>query len=133
MTAMRIATTLPDDLEELIHDTIGCCLEVHKELGPGMSEAIYSMALAIELTHRQIQFEKEKPIPVRYRGRLLCHQRVDLLVRSRLIVEVKSVERIHPVHVAQTVSYLRATRNRAGLVINFNLEVLRLGIRRVVL
>lgn len=133
MTVMHIATTLPDDLEHLIRDTIGCCLEVHKTLGPGMNETVYSRACAIELTHRKIPFDEEKTVPIRYRGQLLCHQRIDLLVDDRLIVEIKSVEKIHPVHVAQAVSYLRATRNRAALVINFNVEMLRQGIRRVVL
>jgi GxxExxY protein len=80
-----------------------------------------------------IKFEREKRVPVRYRGQLLCHQRVDVLVESQLVLEIKSVERIHSLHVAQTVGYLRITGVRVGLLVNFNVQILKYGIRRVVL
>lgn len=100
MTVLRVASTLPEDLEALIRRSIGCFLEVHRGLGPGMSEGVYSRACRIELQHQRILFEHEKSVPIHYRGQLLCHQRIDLLIDGRLIVEIKSVERIHPVHVS---------------------------------
>ena len=116
-----------------MRDTIGSCIAVHRELGPGMSEVVYSRATCIELDARGIPFEAEKAVSIRYRDKLLCQQRIDLFVDNRLVLEIKSVERIHPVHVAQVVSYLRITGARAGLVVNFNVPVLKQGIRRVVL
>lgn len=133
MTLMRVESKLSPELEQLVRDVIGACLAVHRELGPGMSEGVYSKAVCIELTTRGLPFELEKSIPIRYRGQLLCHQRLDLFVDGRLVLEIKSVERIHPVHVAQTVSYLRVTGSEIGLVINFNVPILKQGIRRVVL
>ena len=133
MTLMRVESKLSPELEQLVRDVIGACLAVHRELGPGMSESVYSKAVCIELRTRGLPFELEKSIPIRYRGQLLCHQRLDLFVDGRLVLEIKSVEHIHPVHVAQTVSYLRVTGSEIGLVINFNVPILKQGIRRVVL
>ena len=133
MNRLHIASPLPADLEMLVNQTIGALLEVHRELGPGMAEGVYSRACTIELGIRGLPFEAEKSIPVLYRGRFLCHQKLDLLVDGRLIVEIKSVERIHPVHVAQVVSYLRVTGARLGLIANFNVPALKDGIRRVIL
>jgi len=133
MTLIRATSTLSQDLERLIAQTIGCCLAVHRELGPGLNESAYSRACGIELAFRGIQFETERSVVVRYRDSVVCQQRIDLFVDQALVVEVKSVERIHPVHVAQVVSYLRATGARAGLVVNFNVPMLKQGIRRVVL
>ncbi len=132
MTLKRVASTLPPELDGLITDTIGALLVVHRELGPGMAEGVYAAATTLELGQRCMPFETEKPMPVRYKGRFLCYQRVDLLVDGRLVVELKSVERLHPVHVAQVVSYLRLTGVRAGLLVNFNVPLLKQGIRRVV-
>ena len=112
---------------------IGCCLMVHRELGPGLSEAVYQRASRIEFESAGLSVDAERPVPIRYKGRLISTQRIDMVVDGQLVVEVKSVERIHAVHVAQTVSYLRATGLRIGLVINFNVPVLKQGIRRVVL
>jgi GxxExxY protein len=133
MTLTRVQSTLPSDLEDLAETTIGICLVVHREFGPGMNEGVYSRACQIELAASDVAYEAEKPVPIRYRGRLITTQRIDLVVAGKLIVEVKSVDRIHPVHVAQAVSYLRATGLRIALVVNFNVAVLRQGIRRVVL
>ena len=82
---------------------------------------------------RGFSFESEKAVPVRYKDRLLCYQRIDLFVDSRLVVELKSVEELHPVHVAQVVSYVRLTGSRLGLLVNFNVPLLKQGIRRIVL
>ena len=124
---------LSDDLEQLAHDVIGCCIEVHRELGPGLIEGIYARAVAMEMTARGISFEAEKPIPVLYRGALLCHQRLDLFVGGQFVVELKSVDHLHPIHVAQVLSYLGVAGVRLGLLVNFNVPVLKYGIKRVIL
>lgn len=129
----RVRSRLSAELERLVERTIGCCIEVHRTLGPGLSEVVYAGALGVELNFRAIPFEREKPLSVVYRGTPLCQHRVDFLVDKRLVVELKAVDRIHPVHLAQTVAYLRLTGAQVGLVVNFNCEVLKYGIRRVVL
>ncbi len=98
---------ISDELESLVHATIGCCITVHRALGPGFQEVAYSRACAIELHHAGISFETERSVPIIYRDQLLCHQRIDLLVDNQLVLEVKSVEAIHPVHVSQVVGYMR--------------------------
>ncbi|HEY3043439.1 MAG TPA: GxxExxY protein [Vicinamibacterales bacterium] len=133
MTALRIASALPPELDALVEQVIGALLAVHRELGSGMSEGVYAAATRLELRERGIPFETEKTFPVRYREKLLCHQRLDLFVDQRLVIEIKSVERLHPVHRAQVVSYLRLTGARVGLLVNFNVPLLKQGIRRVVL
>lgn len=133
MTILRITSTLPPELDALVQQTIGALLAVHRELGPGMSEGVYAAAIRVELNERAIPFETEVRVSVRYRGRFLCHQRLDLFVDRRLVVEIKSVEHLHPVHVAQVVSYLRLTGARVGLLVNFNVPMLKQGIRRIVL
>jgi len=117
----------------LVRQTIGACLAVHRELGPGLNEGVYTRAMRIELAAQCIPFMSEKLIPVRYRGELLCHQRIDLFVDNRLVLEVKSVEQLHRVHFAQVVGYLRLTGSRIGLLVNFNVPVLKQGIHRVIL
>lgn len=130
---LRIATPLGDELESLAHRVIGCCVRVHRELGPGLLESIYSQAVVIELEASHIQFELEKAIPVRYRDKLLCHQRLDLLVENQIVLELKSVERLDSIHLAQVLSYLRVAGVRLGLLVNFNVSILKNGIRRVIL
>src|ERR1700693_2008631 len=109
MTSLRIKSGLPPTLEALVHKIIGACLAVHCELGPGLAERAYSRACCIELEFREMSFEVEKPVSVKYRGSLLCQHRIDLFIDRQVVVEIKSVEQIHPVHVAQVVSYLRLT------------------------
>jgi len=133
MNTLRVESNLSDDLEALIREVIGCCVAVHRELGPGLLEKVYPRAIGVELDDRGISYSTEKTVPIRYRERLLCLQRIDLLVDDRLVVEVKSVERLHPVHVAQMINYLHLTSTRAGLLINFNVPLLKQGIRRIVL
>jgi GxxExxY protein len=132
MTSLRLVSSLPPELEDLVQRTIGALLDVHRELGSGMSESIYAAAARLELEARSILFEIEKTVPVRYKGHLIGHQRIDLLVDRRLVVEIKSIQCIHPVHVAQVVSYLRVTGAQIGLLVNFNVPLLKQGIRRVV-
>ena len=133
MTLNRARSTVPRELDELAERVIGMCLSVHDELGPGMNESVYVRACQLEFEANGVSYESERAVPIRYHGKLICTQRIDLLVENALILEAKSVERIHPVHVAQTVGYLRATGLRLALVVNFNVDSLRRGIRRVVL
>ena len=129
---LRIPTPLAEDLEDLVHATIGCCITVHRTLGPGLLEPTYSKAVAIEFEENRIPFEREKQIPVSYRGRPLCTHRLDFVVGDRLILEVKSVEHLTPVHRAQVHNYLAISRIRVALLINFNVAVLRDGIKRII-
>lgn len=116
----------------LAKDVVGAALEVHRVLGPGFSESIYEGALAEELTRRSIPFERQVPLPVRYKDVRVGEGRADLLVGGTLVVELKAVEQLVPVHVAQVISYLKAAGCRLGLLINFDVELLRNGVRRVV-
>ena len=129
---IRLPTRLDDELEHLIHTSIGCCIEVHRALGPGLLESIYRKAICLEFSACGIFYETEKLVPVSYRNELLCYQRLDMVVEEKLLLEIKSVERLAPVHHAQVRSYLRASRLRVGLLLNFNVAVLPDGIRRIV-
>ncbi len=123
---------VPDDINSVAVATIGAALAVHRQLGPGFLESIYSKALCIELAARGLPFEKEKSIDVVYRGVPIRGQRIDLIVGRQVVVEVKAVSAIEPIHVAQLVSYLRTTELRLGLLINFHERLLKDGIRRIV-
>src|SRR5437867_3072559 len=101
---IRMQSTLSDELEDVIHRTIGCCITVHTALGPGLLESIYSRAVAIELEACNLKFEREKLIPVVYREQLLWHQRIDIIVAEQLILEIKAVERLVPVNLAQVLT-----------------------------
>jgi GxxExxY protein len=130
---LRIPSSLPDDLETLVHDTIGCCIAVHRILGPGLLETIYSRAICLELTAAGIAFEREKTYPVMYRGELLCEQRLDFVVGGEIVLEIKSVEHLVPLHHSQLLNYMRVAHLRVGLLMNFNVVVLRDGLKRKVL
>ena len=106
---------------------------MHRELGPGFLESTYAKALAIELTRRNIQFVQEAPIHLSYKGESIGEGRIDLLAEDRLIVELKAIEKLAPIHHAQVMSYLKITQKTLGLLINFNVEVLRDGIKRIIL
>lgn len=129
----RSSSVLSPETDALITRIIGCALAVHRELGPGFLESIYSAALSIELTDEGIPFERERPITVNYRGRQIPGQRVDFIVGSTVIVEIKAVARLDPVFQAKLISYMRTTGLRAGLLINFSSPLLKEGIRRFVL
>ena len=130
---LRVQSPLPEEVEQLMRATIGCCIAVHRELGPGLRERIYSRAIAIELKAAGIEFEREKKYPVTYRGEPLCDQKVDFVVANEIVLEVKSVEHLAAIHHAQIVNYMRIARIRAGLLLNFNVIVLPDGMRRKVL
>ena len=130
---LRLPSHLSDELETFIHRTIGCCITVHRALGPGLLENIYTRAVSLELEVQRIPFETEKQFPILYRGQFLCHQRLDFVVAGQVVLEIKSVEHLIPVHHAQLLSYLRVSRLRVGLLINFNVPVLQDGLKRIVL
>ncbi|PYJ34782.1 MAG: GxxExxY protein [Verrucomicrobia bacterium] len=122
------------EFDELSRSVIGCGLEVHCNLGPGLLESTYRQCLACELSHAGILFQMEVPLPVRYKDILLdCGYRIDLLVRGELIVEIKSVEALPPIHQAQILTYMRLANVPIGLLINFNVTRLQTGIKRFVL
>jgi len=119
--------------EQLTGEIIGSAIEVHRALGPGLLESSYQACLARELELRNIPFEYEEPLPLEYKGlRLDCGYRMDLVVANAVIVEVKTVKALAPIHEAQLLTYLKLTGVKVGLLINFNVEVLKSGIRRMV-
>lgn len=122
------------ELDRLTEAVIGAAIAVHRELGPGLLESAYEACLAFELTDRGITVERQKECPVVYRGLTIdCGYRLDLLVEGKVIVELKAVEDLHPVHEAQLISYLKLTGCRVGLLINFHERILKQGLRRLVL
>jgi len=121
-------------INEVTNGIIGSAIEVHKALGPGLLESAYEECLCKELTLRQFHFEKQRPLLVEYKGlKLDCGYRLDLLVEDKVVVEVKSIDALLPIHQAQVLTYLKLGGWKAGLLINFNVAVLKLGIRRLVL
>lgn len=116
----------------LTHEIIGSAIEVHKGIGPGFLEAVYEEALCYELKLRQIPFARQFPIKLKYKDIHVCDSRLDLFVDNLVIVELKSVDVLAPIHLAQVISYLKATRTNLGLLINFNVPLLRQGIKRVI-
>lgn len=121
-------------VNDLTREIIGAAIEVHRELGPGLLESSYQICMRRELELRRIPFEYEKPLPVIYKGMGLdCGYRLDLLVADAVVVEIKSVEALHPIHEAQLLTYLRLGGWKAGLLINFNVPVLIDGVKRRVL
>ena len=122
---------LPDALERIVHGVIGAAIEVHRELGPGLLESIYEQALLHELTLRKIRAQRQVEIEVLYKGVVIKGQRLDLLVEDQIVVELKSVSQIQDVHKAQLLSYLRVGQRPVGLLINFNVKLVRDGIHRI--
>ena len=121
------------EFDELSRKVIGCAIEVHRQLGPGR-ESTCRQCLACELSHAAIPFQMEVPLPVRYKDVLLdCGYRIDLLVSGDLIVEIKSVEALLPIHQAQILTYMRLAKILTGLLINFKVTKLQKGIKRFVL
>jgi len=121
-------------LNDLTYETIGAAIEVHRTLGPGLLESSYRECLCRELLLRGIQFKRECGLPLEYKGvRLDCGYRIDILVADLVVVELKAVEELAPVHDAQLLTYLRLGKWKVGLLINFNVVVLKDGIHRRVL
>lgn len=125
---------MDQDVNAVAGEVIGAAIEVHRSLGPGLLESAYQSALEQELTLRGLQWQAELPVTAEYKGRTIdCAYRLDLLIENCLVVELKSVAEVAPLHKAQLLTYLRWTRCSLGLLINFNVPVLRKGLSRVVL
>lgn len=122
-----------ETINQLTERIIGCAIEVHKALGPGLLEAMYEEALCIELMDSGLKFQRQVAIPALYKGREVGEYRIDLLVEDAVIVELKSVERFDPVFEAQILTYLRVTGKKIGLLINFNSRLLTAGVKRFAL
>ena len=122
------------EFDQLSNRVIACALEVHRTLGPGLLESTYEQCLGHELSQSGIPFQLQWPLPVKYKGiKLDCGYRVDLFVDDELIVELKSVDKITGIHRAQLLTYMKLSEVKVGLIINFNVEVLKTGIKRFVL
>lgn len=120
-------------LNKITETIIGSAINVHKALGPGLLESAYESCLIYDLGQAGLKVEQQKPIPVVYRSvKLECGYRLDLMVENEVVVEIKSVEKLLPIHKAQLMSYLKLSDCRVGLLINFNVEVLKGGIQRIV-
>ena len=119
------------ELNRITEKIIGCAIEVHKHLGPGLLESAYEECLVYELLHAGLKTEKQKPVPVVYKEiHLDCGYRIDILVENTVIIELKTVELFSAVHEAQILTYMKFAQKSIGLLINFNVTVLKNGIRR---
>jgi GxxExxY protein len=117
----------------LTHAVIGMAIEVHRELGPGLLESAYEECLAHELRQSTLKFVRQKPVPVTYKGlELDCGYRIDLLIQDQLVIELKSVEELIPLFDAQVLTYMKLANKSIGLLINFNVPVLKSGLKRFV-
>jgi len=122
-----------EELNRLSNMAIGSAIEVHKVLGPGLLESAYQQCLAWELRQQGLSVKEQVSVPIRYKALDVSNAyRLDMLIEEELIIELKAVDRIEPVHIAQMLTYLKVNRLRLGLLLNFNVEVMKNGIRRVV-
>jgi GxxExxY protein len=122
----------PDpELNQLTNVIIGAAIEVHTQLKAGLLEALYEQALAIEFKRRNIPFLRQVAVPVHYKGELIGQHRLDFLVAGKVVVELKAVEQFAPIHTAQMICYLRISKIKLGLIINFNVRALKDGIKRI--
>ncbi len=125
------AETLSEN--QLTEKSIGCAIEVHRALGPGLLESAYEECLCYELNQQELSFKRQVPLPVVYKGiKLDCGYRIDVLVNDIIIVELKTVEKLLPIHDAQLLTYLKLYNRQIGLLLNFNVPVLKSGIKRIV-
>ena len=124
-----------DLIEKQLTDAIiGAAIEVHRHLGPGLLESAYEECLCEELRSKGIRFQRQRPLPLEYKGKKLdCGYRLDLVVENKIIVEIKAVDGLAPIHEAQLLTYLRLSGKRVGLLVNFNVPLLKDGIKRMVL
>jgi GxxExxY protein len=122
------------EINEITQKIIGCAIEVHKNLGPGLLESAYKECLAFDLTKAGLSIKRQQPVPVVYRDiKLDCGYRIDILVEKCVVIELKVVDEFNPVHQAQILTYMKFSDMKVGLLINFNVTVLKNGIRRFVL
>ncbi len=130
---MKIFDPTPEHLERIARETIDAVYKVHKTLGPGLLESVYEKCLAYELTKRGLAVETQLPFPIEYDGvKLDAGLRIDMLVDHELILELKSVDAMHPVFEAQLLTYMKLTGRRLGLLVNFNVPLIKHGIKRMV-
>lgn len=121
------------DLDDLTGEIIGAAIEIHREIGPGLLESAYEHCMCHELGLRGIAFQRQVPLPVVYKGTQLdCGYRMDLVVADRVIVEMKTVDKLMPIHEAQLLTYLKLYHRQLGLLLNFKVPVLKDGIKRIV-
>jgi GxxExxY protein len=133
MTIERQARREPGkDLNRLSWAVVDAAIEVHRCLGPGFFESVYEEALCLELASRSVPFVRQAVVPIYYKGQTIGEGRLDLLVGGSLVVELKAIELLAPIHTAQVISYLKATGNQLGLLINFNVPILKNGIKRII-
>ena len=119
------------ELNELTYKIIGCAYDVHKALGPGLLESTYEKCLCFELEKLDIKYEKQKELPINYKGMTIDNgYRIDIMVEDKIVIELKSVDSLQPIHSAQLLTYLKLSRKPLGLLINFNVTNLQNGIRR---
>lgn len=124
-------TSPPAHLEQLTESIIGCAIEVHKTFGAGLLESVYRECMLIELKRAQLCFESERCVKLTYKGvPINNHLRVDLLVEGIVVVELKAIECVHPIHLSQVITYLKLADCPAGLLLNFNVTVMKAGVRR---
>jgi GxxExxY protein len=129
---LRVKSPLTANQERIVSQAMDCAFTVHRALGPGFRERIYERAFCLELGSTALQFETQKPILVTYKEWQIPGQKVDLIVEGIVLVEIKAIPRLLSVHRAQVISYLKTLNLRVGLLINFNVPVLKDGFRRIV-
>jgi len=122
-----------EELDLLAHEVIGAAIGVHRLLGPGFLESVYEEALTIEMTMRKIPFTRQVGVGVSYKDNIVGRGKLDFLVGSQLVVELKAIDMLAPIHSAQLLSYLKTTGFHLGLLINFNTPALRNGLKRIIL
>ena len=130
---LRVTSPLSAEDKVTITKVLDCAFAVHRALGPGFKERIYEIAFCLELDSRNVGFESERPVSVRYREWMIPGQRIDLIVEKRIVVEIKAVAQLRPLHRRQLVSYLRTLDLKAGILLNFNTSYLKHGLQRGVL
>ena len=126
-----------EDVESPINQVtstiIGAAIEVHRHLGPGFLEVVYEEALAHEFELRGIRFRRQAPVGVMYKGRAVGDQRLDFIVEDMVVLEIKAIDNLAPIHTAIVISYLKSTKKKLGLLINFNVRALKDGVKRIAL
>ena len=122
------------DINKITENIIGASIDVHRALGPGLLESTYEECLCYELEQRKVKFERQYNLPIKYKDVCIdCGYRIDLLIEEQVVVELKAIERLLPLHDAQLLSYLKSGDWKVGLLINFNVPVLKHGIRRKII
>lgn len=131
MRTLRLFLIMTEN--QISEKIIGCAIQVHKELGPGLLESSYEECIYYEIVQSGLLVEKQKPLPLVYKDvKLDCGYRIDLIIEGKVIVEIKAVESLNDIHMAQILTYLKLSKVRLGLLMNFNVTLLKSGIKRVV-